>query len=491
MLVDQFGRPVAWSQFYQSGYTRHRTILPSNTTDSRQTLSSGTRRQLLSHARYLYANVGFIKGAINDIATFSLGNGIELQSLIADPAAREDFETYWRAWVNVADFNGQFTLDELDRMASIAIDRDGDIGFAMTTNDDGEPRLQAIESHRIEDDPDRPGTVDGVGLDRKGRVAFYRVSSAAADGQKNWRDVPAWGFLLRRESERPDELRGKTALAHAVNNARDVLDLLNYEKDAVKVQRAPAMALKTKGGAAVGGGYFGTATTATDDSGSSLTTEQLRSGAILRLEKDEELQHFDSDRPNPTFTGFLDYLDEDVAVGLEVPVHFVKGLHKVSNGTVQRFLLNKAQKKFERRAWASVRFRKRVRFFVLGMAIARGDLLPVPDWWAVRPQLPAKITVDVGRVAQQNREDLMIGSRTLAKDVGEQGEDWEDIRAQQAIENQDAVKRAVELQKFAAKQGAVLTFDAALNLVSRRNNGNPAQQAGATAAPAQTTKEEE
>ncbi len=66
----------------------------------------------------------------------------------------------------------------------------GEYFIHKTRNADRAPRLQLIESHRI-NDCDRNDTEDGIGFDAYGAPSFYRVQ--LDDG--NFRNLPA-GLVL-------------------------------------------------------------------------------------------------------------------------------------------------------------------------------------------------------------------------------------------------------------------------------------------------------
>jgi hypothetical protein len=148
-------------------------------------------------------------------------------------------------------------------------------------------------------------------------------------------------------------------------------------------------------------------------------------------------------------------------------------------GTPQRFVMRKAERKFAKRAMQILRFIRRVRFFWAAMEIRRGALPYVEDWWKVRPEFPATASVDIGREAQQNREDLRLGNRTLAQDAGEQGIDWrEGIRLQRQIEAEDLIDRANAIAK---KKG--VSFELAMSLLYQGTpNGNMPASEPTTAA---------
>lgn len=480
-LVDAFGRPLANSNFYDAAaYSRLRAPLPYNVADSKKTLTPYTRLQMLSRARYLYANVGFIKGAVDDIALYSVGNGIAARSTIEDTAIRREFDEAWDAWKNTADFYGAFHFDAIQDLASRAIDVDGDPGAIFTEDEEGQARLQMIESHRVGDFGKGGETEDGVLKDSKGRLLGYRVRDD--DAGTGYTDIPAGKFALIFDPDRLDE-RGRhaTALKHAIINSQDKLDILRFEKTAVKANSSISLAIKTAA-PEVGPGFFSSPETQ-GQPGDTITLEQLRAGAIPRLGPGEDIWKHDSTRPSTAFAGFLDYLDRDVALGLGVPVQF---LHcSDMGGTPQRFVMRKAERKFAKRAMQIARFVRRVRFYWAAKEILRGALPYVEDWYRVRIEYPATASVDIGREAQQNREDLKYGNRTLAQDAGEQGLDWrEDIRAQRQSEAEDLIDRAKAIEK---KKG--IPFELALALMQQGTpNGNPVAP---TTEPKTTAQEED
>jgi len=166
---------------------------------------------------------------------------------------------------------------------------------------------------------------------------------------------------------------------------------------------------------------------------------------VPRLKTGESIDSFASNRPNPTFQGFLEFLVRDVAVGLGVPVEFIWDTSKLS-GATQRFVMAKASRAFEARQQLLIsRLCDRVWRWVIAKGIKRGDLKDSPDWWRVSWQRPARITVDVGREASANINDIRMGTRTIAEDAGERGVDWLEMRDQTEREANDLIERAKRL----------------------------------------------
>ena len=59
-----------------------------------------------------------------------------------------------------------------------------------------------------------------------------------------------------------------------------------------------------------------------------VTLQQIVGGKMVRLNPDEDLESFQPNRPSPTFTGFLEHLRRDSALGM-IPFEFAADSSKV------------------------------------------------------------------------------------------------------------------------------------------------------------------
>lgn len=436
---DQYNRPITnLASVYQgANETRHRARLPRADFDSHQNLDPWTRRQLLSTSQFLYENVGFAKGAVRDIGRYSIGDTLIPQSQIADKAVRLAYENYWNNWANIPEVTNQWNYGEICRMRSYAVDVAGDIGQIYTQTPTGFPRLQIVEAHRIESDPNVEGYRDGVLCDAMGAPAFYSVRVDDGD----YRKIEARNFHLLLDPDRVDQKRGKTAFHHALNTLRDVLEILGAEKTGVKVNATLALIIKLATAEAQGSSAMFGKQAVQSVGDEDLNLDKLIEGMIPRLRAGEEIMSHSSDRPSPTFTGFLDYLLRDVANGLGVPWEFVWDSSKLG-GSGNRLAIHKAQRKFNERQSLMKKVATRDWGYVVSKGANRGDLPYHPDWWRVVWQTTRKITVDEGRDADQNRKDIFAGLRTCSEDFSERGLDWEESRDQQEREIDDLMERA-------------------------------------------------
>lgn len=470
-ILDQFGReykrPAAsvryGSRQYQyaaAEYTRERQDVGDWASDSKTTLSSYVRRKLLSGGRYLFENVGMVRGAIRDRATYAVGNAFTPTPAIQDSGLQKAYIDFFQEWAKAPDVTGRCNFQGLLKLVSIAIDRDGDLGCLFVETPGGYPKLRLVESHNIGSKYGDQDAYDGVLTDRVGRARAYRVFTS----RDKTRDFSALNMALIYEPDRADELRGKSSLAHAINDLLDRQEILDAEKFAVKIGSKLALVLHTDESAETE--FFGEQTE--QQSGTTtLTLEKLMSGAIPRLQAGEDLKAFEHNRPSNTFSGFLEDLIRNVALGLGMPFEFVWDPSKL-NGTGNRVILEKVDRSIQERQATLTRFANRVWSYVCGRAFIRGDLPAVEGWNRVSWQMPKKLSIDPGRDGRQALEEIKFGIRSSQQVAAERGIDIEDIERQKVDEARRLVTHAELLSKETGK-----TFDFCFGLLRQMTaNGN-------------------
>ena len=403
------------------------------------------RIDLIDMGRYLYANDGIVKGAIDDMARYSFP--LVPQAKTDDANWNNDAEQYFNNWAQNADVKGRLHFYDLQRLASICLDRDGDIGVLHVDTDEG-LKLQLIEADIIRDAPNNNGDWDqGISYDSLGRPTAYSILDDPED-ESSYRSIPASQMCLLFDPERADQQRGISSIAHAVAHIRDKKEILAYEKLGVKNLSSFSAVLQSE--------YdepdedaFGLADVEGYDAQGSpteITVSQMQSGEIPILRKGESLTAFQGNRPSATFQGFLEFLVREFAVGMGLPYEFVWNTQSLT-GPSQRFVMGKAQKKFEERQRLFYKLINRTWSMVIAKAIAQGDLKAVDGWQYPRIQCPAKLTIDIGREAQQEREDVSAGLMTRSHHFGQRGMDWQNEVDQQAKEFAYIMERSKELSE--------------------------------------------
>ena len=415
-LVPAGLQPRAWLSPYDSAnWSPNRGRVPGGAPrDAKSDLSPGVRSELVRRSRYLHRNSGFVREIVSNMAIYSTGDGIRPQAQSPDPAWNRAAEEFFRRWSSRCEATGRFSFEECQSLACRAMDVDGEFFVLKTRSRDGIPLLQLIETHRIGDMGGE--TVDGVRLAPDGSPVFYRLVEDSGT-----RNIPAASMLHIFEPESASAVRNAPTIQHSINHILDEIELLALEKHAVKDNADVARVLKT-GRGAIDEGDFSIANTAPDNSDPS-TLQKIVGGKLVALKPDESIESFQSNRPSPTFTGFLQHLRRDSALGI-LPYEFAADSSTVGGAGV-RLVVAKADRRFSFRQLILIRrLIEPVWAYVIADAIATAQLPPAPDWWRISCVCPKRVSVDAGREAQQNRADVEMGLKTLSDHFSELGADF-------------------------------------------------------------------
>lgn len=408
--------------------------------DAKTDVTEYDRRTILGLARYLYYNIGLVRGAVDIKARLAIGDGLSPRPKTADAKWNDLALEAWNQWAVYPDVTGKFTWGELLRLASIAIDRDGEFFAVLTKSAEGVPQVQLVESHRVGSgkasaEERKDGKFfDGVWVNKQGRPTYYRflVGEKMADDKS--RDLPAQGVIHAYESVRTDEYRGVSNLAQAVNHLRDIMDIIGYEKFATKIRAALALQIERTNESS-GPALLGHRVKQTDGPNAPLTVEKLLAGAIVDLEPGAKLSSVLGAKPEAQTMELLKFLIRDVAVGLGLPYEVVWDASAL-NGTSVRMTLRMLQETItQRQSMMTARICKRVWGYVINSMMNEGKLPQSNEWWKVDWQTPAELSVDL-RQQQQDREDLKLGLTTYAELYGKYGQSWMDGLRQKAEEAQ-------------------------------------------------------
>ncbi len=425
--------PRAWVSPYESAnHSPRRGRVPGSAPgDSKRDLSPGIRSELVRRSRYLQKNSGFVRELVANMAIYSTGDGIKPQAQSSDSQWNRVAEEYFANWASRCEITGRYSFEECQSLVCRGIDVDGEYFAHKTRDRDGRPILQLIEAHRIGDAPGGEETVDGIGLDAFGAPTFYRM--LLDDGTHH--DLPAAAILHVFEPESASSVRNAATIQHSINHVLDEMELLALEKHAVKDNADVARILKTARGEIEPDGDFSLGNGAPGHEPSDPSAlQRIIGGKLVALKPDESLDSFQSNRPSPTFTGFLTHLRRDSALGV-LPYEFAADSSSVGGAGV-RLVVAKADRRFSFRQLILIqRFIRPVWAYVIADAIQTGALPYAPNWHRVSATTPRRITVDAGREAQQNRADVEMGLKTLSEHFAEQGMDFEEemrVRAQNA-----------------------------------------------------------
>ena len=181
--------------------------------DTSLDLTPGIRSELVRRSRYLVKNSGFLQEIIGSMALYSIGDGIMPQPASKDASWNKQALDYFKRWSRHAEITGRFDLTTCQYLVCMALETDGEI-FILKTEEEGEPKIQLIETHRIgstEEDTTESVCIDGIRLSELGRPLSYRL---LLDNGK-YRDLAARDVLHIFTPMSISQVRGYPTIQHS------------------------------------------------------------------------------------------------------------------------------------------------------------------------------------------------------------------------------------------------------------------------------------
>ena len=424
-------QPKADAGGWQSvGITRLRLSQYGNQpTDLRRDMSAFDRLSMVKKCRWAERNSGLFKQILNDLGIYTVGDGIKHQSHASTPENRDLYNDYFCEWSKKCDITGRFSFYQVQNILFRGMIRDGDSFALKTRNAFAQPKLQIMECHRVGDplSPDvaPEGMHDGVQFGPYGELAGFNIYRS--DGSSRF--VIGNSMMHIVDHEYASGARGVPLMQHSLASIQDEMDIIELEKLAVKDNADVTRVIKKTGGFIPGdmkrelGG--------SDPSNLGYQYASM-GGKIIALEPGEEFQSFQSNRPSPAFTGFLAALERDIAQGV-LPYEFVSDPTKAGSASI-RLIAAKAGRVFGKYQTVMISTLCNPTWgYVIGQAIANGELPDDPCWNEVSWTTPKSVTVDAGREAANDREDLRLGLLSFSEVYNQRGMNFEEeaeIKAQ-------------------------------------------------------------
>lgn len=427
-------------QFESGGWSsRRRAAVPGgNPSDLRKDLNGSTRNEIVKRSRYIARNSGFAAEQKNLMAIYAVGEGRRPQAQSMDSGWNDAAEQLFREWSVRPEITNRFSWCEVQHLTCRAIDDDGEFFLVKTFDRFGTPKLQLLETHSLSTltEPSK-NIFDGIEFDSVGRPKFYLLNVA---GEREPRRLPAASVIHVFEPEMASMARAYPQRQHGLLHLQDELELLAMEKHAVKDASEISRVLKSNRERALEDGDFGLDSEGENPATSEVDIAAAIGGRTVRINENEDLQSWQSNRPNSTFTGFIQHLERDASGG-GLPYEVLRDASSIGGASV-RLVVSKADRYFQyRQTVMENRFLTPVWGYVIGRAIDGGELPAVKGWTRVKWTSPRRITVDAGREAQANRLDVESGLKLWSDDIAERGGDfdeWLRERSEQARKILDA-----------------------------------------------------
>ena len=416
-----------------------RSYIYSPVQSATRDLTPLTRRNLISKSRHFYENEPLFCGLIERMTSYVIGGGLHVVPDSSDADFNAAALEYWREFCELPEFASDKNFLNLQSIIIRAAFVDGDVFVYKTFDERGSPKIQIIEGYRISDgfnaDRDKP---DGVILDSLGRPVAYEYHPSD-DETVSPVIVPASRLIRFSHDKRPNQYRG-VPLAHAaIRTVHDIGDTLALEKQAVKHTSSIVGVAASASGEADEVEYNpfsrqipANSAEADKDAERAEHYRKIDGAEILYAAPGDRLELKSNDRPGPAWQGFMSFLIDSTCLSVGLVPSIVLGQKR--GGVDTRACLATAQRIVEGWQNSYIDSFQLVYEYVIEDGIIRGKIPSALDWHKTKWRRPPKITVDAGREAQNEREDVKNGLMTLEEHYSARGKDYKREIAQKAAE---------------------------------------------------------
>ena len=408
----------------------------------------------------------------------------EYSPTTGDRDYNQTISEYFHAWCKTCDVTNRHSFKKLVQLAAEERPVDGDCGFVIRRSGEG-LKLQLVPATRIGNPNDTAvasnNYFQGIVTNDFGQPVAYRIYRVTRDGVYfGAEDIPAYQFCHYMDPFRVDQYRGITDFHAAIQTARMLHDILQAEKAGVRFSSQQAALIFNDRGIANPRNLFQPNPALSLPNGQQQKNELTEVGMIRYFQNSDRVEVMPS-RPSQAFTGFVQHLMHEIALGVGVPEGVLFGTQDYKGPSV-RAEFAAADRVFTRQQGVLTdKVLDPIKDAVIIDAIARGEIPPPPllagetmvhalrratsgEW-----RFPAKLSIDVGRESAANMNENRQGAKSLQEIAAEEGTDAFTRLEQIAIE-------AAYVKQLAEKYGVPET---AIRLTTNSLPSTPAAAAAA------------
>lgn len=386
--------------------------------DFRQDLTSTNRLEMLARMRYGERNFGLSRQILSDNVTYTVGSGLFPTSHASTNENARAYVGYFMDWARLCDVTRRLSYWDVQRIVQRRKWGDGDVFVALVKDEAIGLRLQLIEAHRV-GNPWQPGqprrrmSDDGVNYDEAGRVVSYTV--ILDDGKTV--DIAAQDIIHVFSPEWASGSRGLPRLQHSWNDIQDYMEVVALEKAATKLHSEYSVVYNTDDGS-LPGPSSGELT----DAGTDPIT-QIQGGKIIAAQPGKSVDLKMSQRPNSNFVAYLEAMQRDISMA-SLPYEFVADASKLGSVGI-RLVGSKSARIFEaEQNELNVKLNDKVWALVIADGIRRGELPADDRFMDVSWTGPRDVTVDAGRDAKNDRDNIAAGLASFTEVYRVNGSDF-------------------------------------------------------------------
>ena len=319
------------------------------------------RLQLMREAEDLERNFSPAKMLNRKVAMYS--SPISYNAQTGDTILDKEVEDYLNNEVFPnCDLTGRYDFFKMIEFGIMGCNRGGDYGWAFQRpglTEDMTPeeavklplKIQAIEPDRIggiHQNVVSDDYVSGCIIGEFGEIKAFRVfrRSMTTSLYDSPVDVPADQFVHLTDPMRIDQYRGVSALATAVQNLRDLYEILDYSKGKTKLASALTV-FTNSNGATLGGGAADPYATTLSGGSAQVLQQDILFGQINHLQAGSEIKFPSSNSPSSEEQALMEMLLKLVAMSYNLPYSFAIDASALG-GVSSRLESELAKAEFER-----------------------------------------------------------------------------------------------------------------------------------------------
>ena len=392
---------------------------------------------MMYEALDLVENFPPAKAAVSKFATFLTPN--EYAPTTGDRAYDAQVADYFHAWCKVCDVTGRHSFRKIVQLLAEMRPCYGDAGLVLRRTRDG-LRLQVVSGDRIgnpgEATGQYPNYLSGVVVDNDGRPTAYRVFRVTQAGQYiDPEDIAAASFCHYFDPFRADQYRGVTDFHAVLRTSRMLKEILDAEMVGVRFASQQAALVFNERGQAQPRNLFQPGNAIPLANGQQPQQEESQIGTIKYLMHGDKVETMPA-RPSSAFTGFVDELMAEIALGLGgYPGGVLWGTAEYKGPSVRAEFAQADRVNQRHQGLLEDKVLAPVARAVILDAIARGDLPAPPrqsgetaDRAIVRAtrgsfRFPPRLTIDVGRETTARLAELSMGILSPQEIAAEDGMD--------------------------------------------------------------------
>lgn len=406
------------------------------------------RIQMIWDCRDLSDNSGIVDGIYRMYQDYVLGNLDDIRLNTGNPDDDERIASRWKTWCGICDATGMFNFDEFARLAQRCYLRDGD-SFVRTKPLEKDffgvkqevMTLQLIEADCIGSPYQIVTTksyIGGINInpDTGERISadYYYRDPASASYNKT-AEIPFEELIQIYKPRRAGQYRGIPLVAPALPAFRDLKEILENERIAVKMLSSYSLFIQTGTGDIQDDETVYQSNIPDAGTGNTERLKNFQPGQVVYGNQGEEPKFLNSDRPSPAFQGLVKTLFREAFIACGIDYGFAYDGESVQ-GTYARLSSAKTKRTFDRE-W--IFFFKSflrpifIRWYLHEQESGRMDDISAEtkkkmSWMNVRWVRPAHPTADVGRESAADMAEFEKKIKSAGTILEEQGLDWSDER---------------------------------------------------------------